>query len=60
MIDERANRNPCEELGNTSGMVNVIMSEQDEIDFRYASIFCSHNDTVRVTSRIARPARIDE
>src|SRR5260221_62769 len=60
MVNKRADRNLSEELRHATGMVHVVVSEQDKINFRHTGFLGCGDNAVCVTSRVAWPAGIDK
>src|SRR5581483_8643888 len=59
VIDEGANRNTVDELRNASGVIDVIVGEQNEVDPREARRVCGLDDAAGIAAIIAWPASVD-
>ena len=60
VIDEGADGDAGDELGDASGVVDVVVGEEDVVDVVEAGTFGGGGDAVGVASLVVGPAGIDE
>ena len=60
VVDERADGDAVDELGDASGVVDVVVGEEDVVDVVEAGAFGGGGDAVGVAALIVGPACVDE